>query len=477
MNHEFLYHRIANRFEQMIEKKALLAGDKLPSVRQLSKDQNVSMSTAFQAYYYLESKGLIEARPKSGYYVRYNPSMTIKTPSTRIPEIPLRKDQPLLQLLAEVYKSLDKEDLVWLSLAAPDPAYLPVAKLNKRMKYAISHHNCTRYAEIQGIKRLRTQIAKLAFNWGGIYQPDDIVVTAGCMEAIIMCLQTITQPGDAVAIQSPTYFGIFMALESLGLTAIEVKTDAETGIDIPSLEKTLDAYPEIKACLFVSNFNNPLGSLMSDTQKKELVKMLNKREVALIEDDIYGELYFGSARPRTCKSFDTTGNVMYCSSLSKSLAPGARIGWIIPGRWKNQVIEQKLVHTISTNTAAQEGMAHFLEKGRCELHMKRLRKELYLNYFRYLKVITDHFPSDIRISRPKGGFVLWLELDKNIDAYQLYSKALESGISIAPGQLFSKQGNYRNFIRLSFAAPLNKKTIWGIEWLGKLLMEPYIFKV
>jgi DNA-binding transcriptional MocR family regulator len=330
-------------------------------------------------------------------------------------------------------------------------------------------YNCTRYAEIQGIKRLRAQIAKLAFNWGGVFRDDDIVITAGCMEAIIMCLQAVTRPGDEVAIQSPTYFGIFMALESLGLKAVEVNTDPETGFDMKSMAETLAENPMIKACVFVPNFNNPLGSMMSDNQKETLVKLLDEHSVVLIEDDIYGELYYGPNRPKACKSFDRSGNVMYCSSLSKSLAPGFRIGWVIPGKWKDQVIEQKLIHTISTNTVAQEAMAYFLEKGRYELHMKRLRKDLYLNYLKYLKIIQETFPPDVRISRPKGGFVLWLELGQQVDAYQLYRKAIRSGISIAPGQLFSKQGNYRNFIRISFAAPLNEKNEWGIRKLAKLL--------
>jgi DNA-binding transcriptional MocR family regulator len=466
---EFLYHRIAHGIEQMLENGFLRVGDKLPSVRQLSRDQNVSLSTAFQAYYYLEGKGLIEARPKSGYYVRKNPSLDRKVPSVQPPEKKFRDDKPLLQLLAEVYKDLDKEDLVWLSLAAPDARFLPISKLKKSIQYANSKYNCARYAEIQGIKRLRAQIAKLAFNWGGVFRDDEIVVTAGCMEAIIMCLQAVTRPGDEVAIQSPTYFGIFMALESLGLKAVEVNTDPETGFDMKSMAETLAENPMIKACVFVPNFNNPLGSMMSETQKETLVKLLDEHSVVLIEDDIYGELYYGPNRPKACKSFDRSGNVMYCSSLSKSLAPGFRIGWVIPGKWKDQVIEQKLIHTISTNTVAQEAMAYFLEKGRYELHMKRLRKDLYLNYLKYLKIIQETFPPDVRISRPKGGFVLWLELGQQVDAYQLYRKAIMSGISIAPGQLFSKQGNYRNFIRISFAAPLNEKNEWGIRKLAKLL--------
>jgi DNA-binding transcriptional MocR family regulator len=469
MDSNFLYHQVAGSIEKLIENESLKPGNKLPSVRQLSYEQNVSLSTAFQAYYHLESKGLIEARPKSGYYVRENISLKRNLPTTQTPEKQYRNDKPLLQLLTEIYKELDKEDVVWLSLAVPDAAFLPVSKLKKSLQYANTKFNCTRYAEIQGVKRLRMQLAKLAFNWGGVYEADDIVITAGCMEAMIMCLQTVTRPGDAVAIQSPTYFGIFMALESLGLKAIEVKTDSETGIDLQSMKHTLENHPEIKACIFVSNFNNPLGSLMTDQQKEKLVRMLEVYDVVLIEDDIYGELYYGSNRPKTCKSFDKKGNVMYCSSLSKSIAPGFRIGWVIPGKWKDQLVEQKLIHTISTNTISQEAMAYFLEKGRCELYLKRLRKELHFNYLKYLKIIQDSFPQDIRISRPKGGFVLWLELNQKIDAHQLYNKALQSGISIAPRQLFSKQGDYRNFIRISFAAPLTEKMEWGIRMLGTML--------
>lgn len=465
---DFLYHQISDQIEELIQSGVLRVGDKLPSVRQLSRDRKVSLSTAFQTYYYLESKGLIEARPKSGYYVRFNPGSGRPVPQTQNPAPRSLRLQSIQQLVTEVYKELGREDIVWLSLASPGLSLLPIAKLKKSLQAAVAHDGGAGYADVQGLYRLRAQVAQLAYNWGGVYRAEDVVITAGCMEALAMCLTAATKPGDAVAIQSPTYFGFSMTLESLGLKPVEVKTDPETCVDLEALEKTLDSHPEIAACLFVPNFNNPLGSEMPDERKKKLVEMLSRRNIALIEDDIYGDLYYGKNRPSACKSFDKTGNVMYCSSVSKSLAPGFRIGWAIPGRWKDRVVGQKILHTVATNTLAQEGMAHFLEKGRYELHLRRLRKALHVNYFNYLQAIQRYFPADTKISRPKGGFVLWLELDKGVDAYQLYRNAITEGISIAPGQLFSRQGDYRNFIRVSFGAPWSPRIEKGIQRVGEL---------
>ena len=465
---DFLYLQIADRIEDLIEKETWQIGQRLPSVRRLSQEQQVSMSTVFQAYYHLESKGLIEARPKSGYYVTEHPGRERSLPAAKAPDRPL-EERTLGELISEVYRDLGREELVSLSVSAPAPSLLPLAKLRKSVQHALSNDAGVVYAPLQGVRSLRQQLARLAFNWGGVYGEEDIVVTAGCMEALAMCLKAVTVPGDAVAIESPTYFGIFQMLEGLGLKSIEMPTRPESGIDPVALQQTLDRYPSVRACLLIPNFNNPLGSRMPDDHKRQIVELLARRNVPLIEDDIYGELYFGKERPRTCKSFDHNGQVLYCSSLSKSLAPGYRIGWAIPGNWTDKVLENKFMHTVSTNTLLQEACAHFLMNGRYALHLRRLRKELHLNYLRYLQAIQEFFPPEVRVSRPAGGFVLWLELPPRTDAFVLFRKAKDAGISIAPGQLFSKQGAYPNFIRLSFGAPWDNKIERALRKLGDLL--------
>src|SRR6185295_3395295 len=319
---DHLYQEVAQRIERLIEKRALKVGDKLLSVRALSKEQDISLSTAFQAYYHLEAKGLIEARPQSGYYVKFSPRHGLSLPKSCEPcdEVtPVTLDD----MISSVYNDLRSDKLLRFSMGAPDHSLLPAAKLNKSVMQAIrnSKDSCLDYEHVQGNPVLRKQIARLSFNWGGALSEEDVVVTAGCMEALNLCLMATTKPGDAVAIESPTYFGIFRAMENLGLKVVEVPTNPETGPDLDYLEQAIPRF-NVKACLFVTNFNNPLGSCMPDENKKRLVEMLAKKEIPLIEDDIYGELYFGRTRPKTCKTYDKKGLVLHCASFSKSLAPG-----------------------------------------------------------------------------------------------------------------------------------------------------------
>jgi DNA-binding transcriptional MocR family regulator len=464
------YIEVADRIEKLIEKQTLKVGDKLLSVRSLSKQQGISLSTSFQAYYYLESKGLIEARPQSGYYVKFSPRHSFEIPTCSEPTdeaLPVSVDE----MISSVYHDLRSPNLLSFSLSAPHPSLLPYAKLNKSVVHSLRHSpdHCLGYEHIQGNEELRKQIAKLSLNWGGALSEDDLVITAGCMEALSFCLRATTKPGDAVATESPTFYGIFRVMQSLGLKVVEVPTDPVTGVDIDYLEQAITRF-DIKACLFVPNFNNPIGSCVPDDKKKQLVELLAKKEIPLIEDDIYGEMYFGKTRPRTCKTYDKKGLVLHCGSFSKSLAPGYRIGWTAAGRYKNTVIQLKRMHNISTNTLAQVSIAHFLQNGRYELHLRRLRKDLHTQSLRYLQAITEFFPEDIRITQPQGGFVLWIEM-KSGDGYNLHKRALKHQIGIAPGQIFSAQGQYQNHFRLSYGLPWSDQIEKGLKTLGELMYK------
>jgi DNA-binding transcriptional MocR family regulator len=463
------YMEVADRIETLIEKKVFKIGDKLLSVRALSKEQGISLSTAFQAYYLLESKGLVEARPQSGYYVKYSPEHILDLPKVSEPvddALPVSVDD----MINSVYVDLNSKNILNFSMAAPSLKLLPTAKLNKAVMHALreSPTSCLHYEHIQGNVALRKQIARQAFNWGGSPSENDIVVTAGCVEALSLCIKAITKPGDAVALESPTYFALFQVMESNGLKVVEIPTDPVTGIDIEYLAQAIPKF-DIKACMVVNNFNNPLGSCMPDDRKKYLVEMLAKKEIPLVEDDIYGELYFGKTRPKTCKTFDKKGLVLHCASFSKSLAPGYRVGWTIPGKFKDKVIRLKRMHTVSTNTLAQAALADFLSNGRFELHLRHLRKALHTQCLRYIQAVCEYFPEDTCITRPQGGFTLWIEMNKKINAYKLHKRALKHNIGIAPGQIFSSQGNFENCFRISYGEPWSPKIEEGLKTIGKLM--------
>lgn len=469
-DNDFLYVQIAARIEKQIKQNLLKPGDKLPSVRMLSQEQGISLSTAYKAYVELENMGLIEARIKSGYYVKYLPARFSSVPEAK-PPVKKASETSVAEMIAMVYRNMSEDSVLQLSRSSPPLSLIPLAKLSKSMMESIRNSpsgNIT-YENPQGNIALRKQVAKNAFNWGGNITENEVITTQGCLEALIFCLRALTKPGDTIAIESPTYFGIFNVMLSLNLKVLEIPVNPDTGLDLEYLERAMDE-ESVKVCLFVTNFSNPIGVCMTDERKQQLVQLLAKKQVPLIEDDIYGEIYFGKSRPRTCKSYDKEGLVILCSSVSKSIAPGYRVGWCIPPpRFKEQILNIKMMHSIASATPTQAAIGHFFETGRYDLHMRHLRKALYTQCLRYTQAIATHFPPGTKISRPQGGYALWVELGKKVNAFELYQLAMEHNISIAPGQIFSVDGRFNNFIRISFGLAFDEVVEESFRVLGKLV--------
>jgi DNA-binding transcriptional MocR family regulator len=470
---DHLYMQVADGLEKMIADDVLKIGDKLPSVRVISDEYGISMGTAFQAYYHLEGKGLIESRPKSGYYVRFNHKRFRELPKI-IQHDHLSHNVSVKEMIASIYTDIVSHTgkIINFAMAVPDTSLLPIAKLNKSVIHVLRNtkDSCVNYEHVQGNIELRKQISKLAFNWGGKIKPDEIIVTGGCLEAITMCLRAVTKPGDTVAVESPNYFGIFQAIESMGLKVVEISSCFIDGLELDCLEEAIKKFP-IKAVVAIPNFNNPLGGCMPDENKKKLVELITKHDIPLIEDDIYGELYFGKNRPRTCKYYDTKGMVMHCSSLSKSLTPGYRIGWVIPGKFFDEVKQIKRIINISSPTLTQAAIAHFLQNGRYEYHLKNMRKALHTQCLRYMQAIIDYFPEDTKVSRPHGGFVLWVHLNKKVNDFKLRTEAMKHNISVVPGKIFSASCNNSHCIRISFGKPWDDDADYGLMMLGKLIRK------
>lgn len=469
----FLYQNIAQQLEESILNAVLKSGDKLPSVRLLSKQRGVSPSTVFQAYYQLEAKGLIEARPKSGYYVRFQPTTPGPTTASAVEQ---KTADPQMvnsmHMIEELVELRDLANVLRLSTAVPSLALLPSARLNKSVVEAIREEKekILGYIPTQGNEALRGAVARHLLNWGGQFLPDDIVITNGCMEALNLCLRTLVKAGDVVVMDQLSYFGIHQSVESLGLKVIPIPSRAPDGLDLNILEEALLQHP-VKAALFVLNFHNPTGSVMPDHTKKALVELLRKHQVPLIEDDIYGELYFGKARPGTCKQFDEDGLVLYCSSFSKTLAAGYRIGYCLPGRFKDALVRQKRIENVSTSTLPQAALLHFLNKGRFDYHLRKLRNALHTQALRYAQCIQESFPEGTHFCHPAGGIVLWVALPPHCNGYELFRIAKDQQISIAPGQIFSINGGFENYIRLSFSEPFDSKIEKAIRKLGELLFS------
>ena len=468
---DHLYLQISEAIEQQILKGVLNVGDKLPSVRMLSKQHGSSVSTILQAYYHLEGKGLIESRPQSGYYVKFSPSRFPRKieKSDPLPDITTKNVDAII---GEVYENFSMPGVTRFSLSVPAPELLPLARLNKAMAQALRDlpANGTQYDHLQGNEQLRRQIARWAMQWGSSMQASDLITTSGCMNAISYCLMALTSAGDTIAVESPVYFGVLRFARSIGLNVIELPTDPDTGVDPADLKKVLDTH-KIKAVFFVTNFSNPLGYCMPDQQKEATVKLLAKYGVPLIEDDLYGDVYFGKTRPRPAKSYDEEGNVLWCSSISKTLAPGYRVGWVAPGKYLEQIKRLKLYHSITGATAQQAAIASFLATGRYEHHLRKLRQTLHANSLQFTRAIGEYFPEGVKLTNPTGGFILWAELNKKMDTYELYREAMQQKISIAPGTMFTLQDKYQNCMRLSYGMQWAPEVDRALKRLGKLVCQ------
>ena len=459
MKNGYIYQEIAGNIANKIKAGVLKAGERLPSVRILSKEHGISVNTAKRVYLELEAQSLVQAKPQSGYFISPLNYLKLPLPEASQP-LPVANNTEPNELISGVYSTMGRSDLTLFSIGVPSGKLLPLAKLKKEIVLATRElkEGGTEYEPLQGNVKLRRMIAARSLSWEGHLKESDVITTSGCMNALALCLMALTKPGDTVALESPGYPGILQLAVSLGLNVLEVATHPVSGIDIDALKELL---PNINACLLVPNFNTPLGYCMPDEHKKELVTLLAAYNVPLIEDDTYGDIYFGSERPKCCKSFDTDGNVLWCSSVSKTLAPGYRVGWVAPGKYKDLILKLKLVHALSATTVIHEAVGNFLMTGRYENHLRTLRKTLQENYQRYALAIAAYFPDGTKISRPQGGLALWVEFPKGIDAAELYNYALKRQISIAPGRMFSLQDQFQNCMRLCI----------GLQWSDDLRLK------
>ena len=446
-----LYEQVANDITALIDAGTFRPGDRIPSVRRMSEQRKVSVTTILQAYGLLEDHGLIEARPQSGYYVRARIPTICPQPDISAPE-PDPTKVSMRELTMMVMKDLFNPKLVPLGAAAPNPEMLPDKKLNLMLASLARRKGGLgiQYDTIMGCEELRVQIAKQMLRAGSRLSPDDIMVTGGCIESITLCLRAICKPGDTVAIESPTYFGILQSMCAMNLQALEIPTHPQDGISLDALRFATEQTP-VQACLVISNFNNPLGSCVPDHKKKKLVDMLAERDIPLIEVDISGELHYDDPRPQVCKAYDQKGMVMLCSSFSKNLCPGYRVGWVVPGQFKSTIEWLKFTTNLAVAYLPQLAVAEYLESGGYRHHMRRIRRAYALNVSRMIDGIMTHFPQTTRVTRPTGGFVLWVQMPETVDSLVLYKQALQAGITLSPGYLFSPTQRFKNFIRLNAA--------------------------
>lgn len=460
------YENLATLLAQRIEQGLYRHGEKLPSVRKLSQEHGVSISTVQQAYQVLENLQLITPQPRSGYFVAPRKSQPPVPAMTR----PVQRPVEITQW-DEVLTLLDArgdKDIITFGGGAPDITQPTLKPLWREMSRLVQHNqqDVLSYDVLQGRCELREQISRLMLDGGSVVDIDDIIITSGCHGALTVALLSVCKPGDIVAVESPCYYGTMQLLRGFDIKAIEIPTDPETGISVEALELALEQWP-IRGVILVPNCNNPQGFIMPEARKKAVLALAQRYDIVIFEDDIYGELATEYPRPRTIKSYDIDGRVLLCSSFTKSVAPGLRVGWIVPGRYRDRVLHMKYAAIGSTVPTTQMAVAAFIRDGHYHRHIRRMRQIYQQHLETYTCWIRQYFPAEICVTRPKGGFMLWVELPEGVDLLCVSRQLSRLKIQTAPGSIFSASGKYRNCLRVNCAMPLTERYRDAIRKVGE----------
>jgi len=445
-----LYSEMAEHISLDIENGVLRPGERLPSVRQMHATRRVSRSTVLQAYRLLEDSGLVSTRPRSGYYVNAQRRSSLAQPA--LPQTSGKTTSvEVADLIFEVLEGIKKHTLLPLGSAFLSPHLFPLAKLAKVLGTTARKLDPWRIVEDlpPGNPELRRHIARRYLESGANVPLNEIVLTSGASEALQLCLMAVTKPGDVVAVESPAFYGALRALEMANLRAIEIPVHCNEGMDLSALARAVETH-DVKACWAMPNFSNPTGALMPVEKKRDLVELLERRGIPLIEDDAYAELFFDEQRPPPAKAFDRAGLVLHCGSFSKCLAPGYRVGWAAPGRFAESVRRRKFLFSIGTNVFAQNALAEFVRFGGYEHHLRQLRKALKSQCDSMLRAVTRYFPPGTLVSRPRGGYFVWVEFHGDVDALSVCRTCMEQNVSIAPGPMFGTRQGFRRHLRLNF---------------------------
>ncbi len=467
------YENIANEISQLIRSGILQPAEKIPSIRKASKMFDVSHATIQQAYYLLETQGIIYAKERSGFYVTpiFNEMNRIAPPITADPLA--GQEVEMSEFIFSVLNAHKDRTNVPFGSAFPSPELFPINHLAVSMAKGLNALASTPYELVTdmngGCNELKRQIEFRYFLNGLKINASEIVITSGAMEALSLSLQAITNPGDIVAIESPCFYAILQILERLQLRAVEIPVDPEWGMRIEELEQAIEQF-DLKAVVLMTKFQNPVGSTMPKSRLKALYQIIKRHQIPVVVDDVYSEIYYGTALPDYLKSLDENGLILHCDSFCKSLAPGFRVGWVAAGRYATKIERLKLMTTISPSVPSQLAITHYLKHRHYDRHLAKLRVEFQKSQQRMITAIHRYFPPYVEIVMiPKGGYFLWLKLPDHIPALRLYDEALMHHISIAPGPIFSASQQYRHYIRLNYGMKWSEELEQAMQTLGELI--------
>lgn len=465
-----LYERLADDIGAAISKDLFKPGEKIPSVRMTSKRHGLSITTVLRAYLLLESRGVIESHPQSGYFVRPRSGHLSEREPPVFRPLPVSTEVDVSELVLRTLRSIQSGAMVPFGSPYPDQHLFPFQRIHQYANaMAREKSQWSVLTDLPpGNPELVRQVARRYVENGVPVNPDEILITVGATEAINLCLQAVAKPGDTIAVESPTFYAMLHAIERMGMRAAQVPTCPKEGMDLGALAEIVQKQ-NIAACMVMTNFQNPLGFVMPDEKKVALMRLLKTHDIPIIENDVYSEFYFGAARPKPLKAYDENGLVLHCSSFSKSLTSAYRVGWAMPGRYRAQVEKLKFLNTLGTSSIQQLAIAEYLKYEGYERHLRKIRRTFAQNLKLMSAYVKRFFPPGTSITQPVGGYVLWVELPEQVDSMELYNQALEQGITLGPGRMFSPKNEFHNCIRLNYSYPWSKASESAVIRLAQLI--------
>lgn len=464
-----IYQELADSIEDMIRSGVYGAGERMPSIRAFSRERGVSISTSVRTFHELERRGMVQATPRSGYFA------VGQHESAGLPAMARVSEQPLLASsgsgVLKILEAAHDTSVVDFATARPAIDMLPDRELLRasRQVWKMERRRLMRPAYPPGIEELRIQVVRRLAKANCRVSPDELIITQGCQAAMALALRILTEPGDVVAVEAPTHYGILELVEQLGLKALPIPTDPAYGISMNALELACQQW-SVKAFIVVPNFSNPLGYCMYDVCKQRIVDVARRYNVAIIEDDVFGELRENRQRPSPIKRWDEEGHVYYCGSTSKMFGSGSRVGWLtVPRDVMQKAREIQYAYTVTVDMYAQLATAELLANANIDRFLNHASVEYNRRTTALACRVADSFPAGARISRPRGGYLLWVELAESTDTSEVFDEALQQGISFAPGTLFSVDNQFSNCLRLNASEFNTRMSEKALIRLGKLL--------
>ena len=474
----FQYQVLAQQIAEKIHQQEFKTHQKLSSLRQFATQHAISLNTVKACYALLEAQGLIFVKEKSGYYVKERKIVAENT-------VPIYPDFPShartvsnLDLQIEIQEASIQPRRIHLGAIQLSPELIPMDALRRSIQRALKHSQPEDflYSDRQGHFKLRQALSEHWAEDGLFISPESIYMTNGCMAALSVLIQTLTQEGDSIIVPMPNYNGQQQLLANLNRKIIEIPS-SETGIDLVRLEQIMQQ-SDARCCLLTANFQNPLGYCLTQKKKKKIADLAATYACTIIEDDIYAECSFSFQRPLPIQHWDQHGYVILCSSISKSLSSAYRVGWYcLPERYKH-LHSKLMMHTVTVNTPLQLGLADLIYSRAYREHLQQLRPKLRSQVQAYRDYLLQAFVGiEIKINLPEGGYSLWIQLPDQIDSMACYYFAQQHQINIVPGEVFGEDRRYQHFIRLNAGYPLSRDICQAIQLLADWVKQQINIKI